>query len=101
MKTESVFKRQTSDQGCVGVVPPIAPYVRVCPFCGSKTVNAVSVAIKYERESWIRIRCYDCRAYGPIAKNNEDALALWNASEPVLPAMRTYIPGGDNCEQYN
>lgn len=49
-----------------------------CPFCGSKRVRIVNVSIKYERDSYIRVKCDSCAAYGPIARNRFDAQEFWD-----------------------
>ena len=48
-----------------------------CPFCKSGNVRTVSTAIKYERETYDRVKCDNCGAYGPIARNKEDARKYW------------------------
>ena len=48
----------------------------VCPFCGNKeterirSTNFISNAI--------RINCYGCGAYGPVATSVEHAKKFWN-----------------------
>lgn len=55
-----------------------------CPFCGSLRVRHVITALKYERESWRRVKCDDCGAYGPIKNTEIEAKAAWNVRSPDI-----------------
>lgn len=47
-----------------------------CPFCGSTAVDAYEV----DRDLWSVI-CDACRAIGPVADGEKQALIRWNARD--------------------
>jgi Lar family restriction alleviation protein len=56
-------------------------YLTDCPFCGSTQTRIVDVAIKYERNTYWRVKCDNCGAYGPCVSKlfkKDDAIKLWN-----------------------
>lgn len=53
-----------------------SPELKPCPFCGSKEVEVY----RPEAAAWSAvITCNACMAWGPEAKENEDAAERWNS----------------------
>ena len=47
--------------------------IRPCPFCG-KTDQKVKPVWKY----YYFVACLNCKAAGPVRKEEEEAIAAWN-----------------------
>lgn len=49
------------------------PDVRECPFCGSTRYR-----VKPVWKTYFFVACLDCKAGGPVRRNEEEAIAAWN-----------------------
>lgn len=52
--------------------------MKSCPFCGEE-ISAIDIATLNEAEdSWYFVQCSECRACGPGAETQEEAMQLWS-----------------------
>jgi hypothetical protein len=67
------------------------PAISNCPFCKSSRVRVFLFSITRERGVYTRIRCENCRCYGPISKDGESATALWNKAGVESKRLRSLM----------
>jgi len=67
----------------------VSESMKLCPWCGQKP-RVVTVAFKYERVAYWRVKCDRCAAYGPPERatglnrerGREQAIGAWNRRAP-------------------
>jgi len=61
--------------------------IKACPFCGSEKVRISDIS---EPISWWVI-CPDCYSTGPITRDRDAAILLWNATANQIEALRNKV----------
>lgn len=69
-----------------------------CPYCGGNKCRSISVAIKYERDTWWRVKCDTCGSYGPMGKTKQDAINLFT-NRAALAAAPAPEPTDDEIDR--